>query len=107
MSGFGPFLFGAVVGGGAVFASLSYHFVQTKDGFHSIPKTTPTFAETYVDARQFTAADWQQRKSLTAAILRANQGAIIGDAAVDQAVQAVQQWLPEVGNNPNAAAVPR
>jgi hypothetical protein len=106
MSGFGPFLCGVVTGGAAVFASLSYHFVQVKDGFHTIPKLSPTFAETYVDARQFTAGDWAQRKSLTAAILRANQGAIIGDAAVDQAVQAVQQWLPEVGNNSNAV-VPR
>ena len=103
MSGFGPFLFGAVVGGASVFATLSYHFVQTKDGFQTIPKQSPTFAEAYVDVRKFTAADWQQHKSLTAAILQANKGAIIGDAAVDQAVQAVQQWMPQVGNNTNPA----
>jgi hypothetical protein len=100
MKGFGPFLCGAVVGGAAVFASLSYHFVQTKDGVRMIPKLSPTFLETYVDVRPFTAADWQQHKSLTAAILRANQGAIIGEGVVDQAAQAVQQWLPEVGRNP-------
>jgi hypothetical protein len=105
VKGFGPFLCGAVVGGGAVFASLSYHFVNTKDGLQTIPKLQPTFSETYVDARQFSAADWQQRKALTAAVLRANKGAIIGDAVVDQAVQAVQGWLPEVGRAPNEAPV--
>jgi hypothetical protein len=103
MKGFGPFLFGAVVGGSAVFASLSYHFVQTKDGVQMVPKLTPTFSEAYVDARQFTAADWQQHKNLTAAILRAGKGNIIGTAAVDQAVQAVEGWLPELGRAPDAA----
>jgi hypothetical protein len=103
MKGFGPFLFGAVVGGAAVFATLSYHFVRTKDGFEVIPKLSPTFAEAYVDARTFTAADWQQRKSLTAAILQARKGAIIGDAAVDQAVDAVKEWLPELGRAPAVA----
>jgi len=103
MKGFGPFLFGAVVGGSAVFATLSYHFVQTKDGVQTIPKLSPTFAEAYVDARQFTAADWQQRKNLTAAVLRAGKGNIIGTAAVDQAVQAVEGWLPELGRAPDAA----
>jgi hypothetical protein len=103
MKGFGPFLFGALVGGGAVFASLSFHFVQTKDGIQSIPKLTPTFAETYVDVRPFTPVDWQQRKNLTAAVLRANKGAIIGEGAVDQTVQAVQGWLPEVSTAPQYA----
>ena len=60
MNGFGPFLCGAVVGGASVFASLSYHFVQTKQGVVTIPKISPTFTETYVDVRPFTAADWQR-----------------------------------------------
>lgn len=102
MKGFGPFLLGAVVGGAAVFMSLSYHFIQTKDGLQTIPKLTPTFAETYVDVRTFTAVDWQQHKELTAALLRANRGGIIGEGAVDQAFQAVRGWLPEVSGNPNA-----
>jgi hypothetical protein len=100
VKGFGPFLVGAVLGGAGVFASLSYHFVHTKDGVQQIPKLSPTFSETYVDARTFTAADWQQRKALTAAVLRANKGAIIGGAAVDQAVQAINDLLPEVSSVP-------
>jgi hypothetical protein len=106
MKGFAPFLIGAVVGGGAVFASLSYHFVQTKDGLQMIPKLSPTFAEAYVDVRPFTPADWQQHKSLTAAILQANKGAIIGQAAVDQAFQAVQGWLPAAPGAAPAAPQP-
>jgi hypothetical protein len=100
VKGFGPFLIGAVLGGAGVFASLSYHFVHTKEGVQKIPKLSPTFSDIYVDARAYTAADWQKHKAVTAAILRANKGAIIGDAAVDQAVQAVQGLLPEVTRAP-------
>jgi hypothetical protein len=100
MNGFGPFLCGAVVGGASVFASLSYHFVQTKQGVVTIPKISPTFTETYVDVRPFTAADWQQRKSLTAAVLQANQGAIIGEGVVDQATEAVRGMFPGVSQAP-------
>jgi hypothetical protein len=103
MKGFGPFLFGAVIGGAAVFATLSYHFVRTKDGFEVIPKLSPTFNEAYVDARIFNADEWQRRKGLTAAILQAGKWAIIGDAAIDQAIQAVNGWLPEVSRAPGAA----
>ena len=106
MKGFGPFLFGTVVGGSAVFASLSYHFVQTKDGVETIPKLTPTFSETYVDARGFTAGDWQQRKGLTAAMLRAGKGSIIGEGAIDQAVQAVNGLMPDFSRAP-IPAVPQ
>lgn len=100
MNGFGPFLCGAVVGGASVFASLSYHFVQSKEGFLTIPKLSPTFTETYVDVRQFTAVDWQNRKALTAAVLRANHGAIIGEGIVDQAAEAARSWLPEFSKAP-------
>lgn len=100
MNGFGPFLCGAVLGGASVFASLSYHFVQSKQGFLTIPKLSPTFTETYVDVRPFTATDWQQRKALTAAVLRANQGAIIGEGIVDQAAEAARGFLPEFSQAP-------
>jgi len=103
MRGFGPFLMGAIIGGTAVFASLSYHFVHTKDGIQSIPKLTPTFSEAYVDARAFTVTDWQQRRGLTAAILRANKGAIIGEGVVDQAVQAFDNLIPNANQFPGIA----
>ena len=103
MKGFGPFLFGAFVGGGAVFAALSYHFLQTKDGLEVVPKLSPTFAEAYVDVRAFGPAYWAGRKSLAAAVLKANRGKLLGDSAVDQAAQAVQGLLPPgiVAPNPN------
>ena len=95
MKGFGPFLAGAVIGGGAVFATLSYHFLQTKDGFEAIPKLSPTFAEAYVDVRTFTTADWSAHKALSTAVVKANRGGLIGDTVVDGAVQAVQGVLPQ------------
>ena len=56
MKGFGPFLTGVIVGGIAVFASLSYHFIRTNDGVELVPKQSPVFTQTYVDARNFTPA---------------------------------------------------
>jgi hypothetical protein len=98
MKGFGPFLVGALLGGGAVFASLSYHFVHTKDGMEVIPKQTPTFLETYVDVRSFGAPDWAGRKNLSEAVLKANRAKIMGETVIDKAQDtikgAVEQALP-------------
>lgn len=106
MKGFGPFLAGTLVGGGAVFATLSYHFIQTKDGIEAVPKLTPTFAEAYVDARAFGPADWAERKALSAAVVKANRGKLIGDSAVDQAAQAVRGVLPPGIVAPNSDGRP-
>ena len=105
MKGFGPFLTGVIVGGLAVFASLSYHFIRTKDGVDLVPKQSPVFTETYVDARNFTPAQWAEHKSLVSAITRANKlekivGGQIGDQVGDQMQQAVQGFSEQFGNAP-------
>ncbi|MCE9605394.1 MAG: hypothetical protein K8U03_10900 [Planctomycetia bacterium] len=101
MRGFGPFLMGCIFGGVAVFASLSYHFVQTKDGVEMIPKLTPTFTETYVDCRAFGPTDWAQHKQLTAAITQANKfEKVIGGQAVHQIQDAAQGFVDQFGRAP-------
>jgi hypothetical protein len=101
MKGFGPFLMGCMIGGAAVFASLSYHFVQTKDGVEMIPKLTPTFTETYVDCRTFGPTDWTQHKQLVTAITQANKfEKIIGGQAVNQFQEAAQGFVNQFGQAP-------
>lgn len=101
MKGFGPFLTGVIVGGIAVFASLSYHFIRTNDGVELVPKQSPVFTETYVDARNFTPAQWAEHKSLVAAITRANKlEKIVGGQVGDQMQQAVQGFTEQFGAAP-------
>ncbi len=55
---------------GIRFVVVSLRAIEDRFPDHS--KLSPTFTETYVDVRPFTAVDWQQRKA-HAAVLRANQ----------------------------------
>jgi hypothetical protein len=96
MKGFGPFLVGAIVGGGAVFASLSYHFVHTRDGLEVIPKQSPTFLETYVDVRSFGPSEWASRKGLSEAIVKANRAKIMGETVIDKAQETIKEKVDGV-----------
>jgi len=101
MRGFVPFLMGSILGGAAVFSSLSYHFVQTKDGVEMIPKLSPKFEETYVDCRTFGPTDWSQHKQLVVAITQANKfEKIIGGQAVQQFQDATQGFVDKFGQAP-------
>ena len=101
MKGFGPFLVGCMLGGATVFASLSYHFVHTKDGVEAVPKLSPKFEETYVDCRAFGPTDWTERKQLVAAITQANKfDKIIGGQAVHQLQQATQGIVDQFSQAP-------
>jgi hypothetical protein len=94
------FLAGAVVGGGLVFGSLSYHVVHTNDGIVWIPKNSPTFLETYLDVRNFGVSDWSRHKGVVAAIVRAKRESIFGDAAVDTAQEGVSNIMGRLGRAP-------
>ncbi|HEX4131351.1 MAG TPA: hypothetical protein VHZ24_15030 [Pirellulales bacterium] len=75
---FAAFVTGSVVGGSLVFGSLSYHFLRTGDGVELIPKGSPSFAETYLDIRQFTPSDWAGHKTVAAAVVAAKKESIFG-----------------------------
>lgn len=101
MRGFGPFLTGCIFGGVAVFACLSYHFVQTKDGFEMIPKLAPTFGQTYIDTRKFGPSDWADNKQLVMAITQANKfDKVIGGQTINQVQDAAQSFVNQFGQAP-------
>ena len=81
MSRIFAFLLGIAVGAFAHYAALNYHVVRAEDGFHVIPKISTGIAEAYVDIRQFELADWNEHKTLAAAIVRAEKSTLLKDAA--------------------------
>ena len=75
------FLMGVVVGAFAHNGALNYHVVRADDGYHLIPKISSGMVETYVDIREFGLTDWNQHKTLAAAIVRADKSGLLEDAA--------------------------
>ena len=93
----GSFAAGCVVGGAAIFTSLKYHVVHTNNGFEFVPKLTANFSETYVDVRKFTPSDWDDHKSLVAAMVKADKSDILGDATADHLRDAANDVLANLG----------
>jgi hypothetical protein len=81
MGRLGNFLFGVAVGAGLVFGALKYHVLRAPDGLHVVPKVSSSFEDAYVDIRQFGPSDWNEHRTLTASLIKANKENLIGDAA--------------------------
>ena len=54
-------------------AALNHHVVRAVDGVHLIPKISSGLTETYVDIRDCSLTDWNDHKTLAAAIMRAEK----------------------------------
>lgn len=68
MFGFLRFLSGIVVGMvlGFVFtlSAMHYHFLRTENSIAVVAKRHPALASTYMDIRDWTAADWAEHPDL-------------------------------------------
>lgn len=84
MGRFGSFLLGLVLGGAAVFGSLKYHIVHAEKGVHFVPKLYANLDDIYVDIREFDLDDWNEHKSLAAAIVKADKSDLLGESVADQ-----------------------
>ena len=82
MGRFGAFVLGFLIGGATVYASLHYHIVRAHDGVHFIPKMSSTFAETYVDIRNFGFEEWNQHRGLALAIGQAGKTHLLQGVAI-------------------------
>ena len=94
----GAFLFGFIAGGSFVLASLKYHVIRAEDGVHLVPKMGATFQETYVDVRGFTPRQWAEHPNVAAAMVRANKGHLMKDAAINSLFDSVEGLLESMGN---------
>ena len=87
------FLTGVIVGGALATISLKYHIVRASDGHHWIPKAEARFSGAYVDIRDFSWEDWQQRPELAIAISRSGSDELVSEAARQTARQTLQDLL--------------
>lgn len=95
MKKFFLFLFGMLVGAGLLYGAQTYHIVRSDEGLVLIPKLSTPLSDTYVDIRQFGAADWAAHKALTAAILKADRGKLLKDSVVKKAHEKLDDVLQE------------
>lgn len=93
----GWFIAGVLTGAGMMFSSLTYHFLYTKDGLKAVPKTTASLSETYLDVREFTAADWAEHKTVMAAVIQADESELLESAAVNSLRDGFDHWASRFG----------
>lgn len=87
------FVLGMAAGFGLYHLSLSYHVIRASDGFHLTHKTSATLADTYVDIREFTAAEALEHPQLAAAIAASDDAALQREFSGSVATNAIEQGL--------------
>ena len=92
----GMFVAGFVVGGIAVYTSLHYHVLRAGDGVHLVPKLRSTFAESYVDIRNFGVEDWNSHRELALAVAQAGHGDMLRGVAVQPVLDAMNGFLNQL-----------
>lgn len=83
------FLFGMVCGALLLYTSMHYHLIRGDDGFHLVPKLSQNLSNVYVDIRDYSVADWQDRKIVAAAIVKADKGDLLGDSTMTDVRESV------------------
>jgi hypothetical protein len=96
MSRMSSFFMGIVVGAVGLFVVMQFYVVRAKDGLHLVPKLAAKLENPYVDIRNFSLTDWQNRQPLAVAILKANQGNLMQDSSFGNIKQAAQKTLDQI-----------
>ena len=87
------FVWGVVVGASLLYCAMTYHVVHTQDGLQVVPKITAGLPGTYVDIRGFGIDDWARHRSLAMALIHADKGDLMGDAAMSPLRETLEGWL--------------
>ena len=87
------FVWGVVVGASLLYCVMTYHVVHTQDGLQVVPKITAGLPGTYVDIRGFGIDDWARHCSLAMALIHADKGDLMGDAAMSPLRETLEGWL--------------
>ena len=91
---------GLILGAGGMFISMKYHVVRAESGVHLIPKATAKFSIPYVDIRKFEFSDWNERRDLALAIVKADKSHLLEDATTS----GLRQTMESVISNLSASA---
>ena len=87
------FIIGMIVGASLLYGIQRYHLIRADDGFHLIPKVESSLGATYVDIRDFTVADWSRYSGVAMALIQADQGDLMENAATDTIRQSIDRLL--------------
>lgn len=83
-----------------MYSALSYHFLYTKEGLKAVPKQTATFAETFLDVRDFSPSDWVEHPNVMAAVVKADEGKMLETATIDSLRDRAERWWDEISERP-------
>ena len=75
------FLFGCIVGAVGLYASMCFHIIRARDGYHFVPKSGLMFKDTYVDIRSFDVAAWRDHLPLAEALIQSDKRQLVQDSA--------------------------
>ncbi len=91
------FLMGVIVGAVGLYGAMTYHVVRAEDGVHFVRRVSNGVADTYVDIRQFDAAQWNEHKSMAVALINADKGDLLRDSAMSNLRRDAQNVLESLG----------
>jgi hypothetical protein len=84
MRRFTTLILGALIGGSTVYAAFQYHLIHADQGHIVVPKTRATLADSYVDVRDWRAADWVAHNILKEAVVAAGYRDLVVQPAKDE-----------------------
>ncbi len=91
------FLAGLVVGAMGMYGAMTHHVVRAVDGWHWVPKSPPCLSQTYVDIREFQARDWNEHRSLAAALVKADKANLISSSSLRGLQNSTREALDSLG----------
>jgi hypothetical protein len=91
------FLTGVVVGAIGMYGAMTYHVVRAPDGWHFVPKFSPSLSQTYVDIREFEARDWNEHRNLAVALVKADKEHLIGSSSLTGLQDAAREAIDSLG----------
>ena len=89
----GRFVMGMIVGAVLLYTTMHYHVIRSDRGFHLVPKFSQDFSYIYTDIRDFDLDDWRRHKPVAAALMRNQQGDLVGGSAADSFRNAVDRAI--------------
>ena len=84
---------GMVLGGLLVTGSLKYHVLRTKDGMTLVPKREFSFADAYVDIREFGVSEWAKHQELMLAVVESKKTELLENSARETVERKLGEWF--------------
>lgn len=97
MSKVNSFFLGVLVGTITLYSAMTFHLVHAEDGIHVVPKISNGLRDTYVDIREFRAAQWHEHKHVALALINAGRDDLLKDSAMSNLQRTARDTLQSLG----------